>query len=97
MFVRLGAQDELSKSRDMFREIGARPPARTAASGPDDLTEREVEIAQLVAARKSNKAIGKTLDISARTASTHVSNILRKLELSSRSELADYVRTHDLG
>jgi DNA-binding CsgD family transcriptional regulator len=96
IFSRLGAEGELAKARGMFREIGAKPPARPAASGAEGLTGRELEIARMVAARKSNKAIGRTLDISPRTVSTHLSNIFRKLELDSRGELADYVREHGL-
>jgi DNA-binding CsgD family transcriptional regulator len=97
MFARMGAESELAKARGMFREIGAKPPARTATSGADGLTGREIEIAQMVADRKSNKAIGKLLDISPRTVSTHLSNIFRKLDVASRGELADYVRRHGIG
>jgi DNA-binding CsgD family transcriptional regulator len=97
MFARMGAESELAKARGMFREIGAKPPARPATSGADGLTGREIEIAQMVADRKSNKAIGKLLDISPRTVSTHLSNIFRKLDVASRGELADYVRRHGIG
>ncbi|HEX6309457.1 MAG TPA: AAA family ATPase [Longimicrobiales bacterium] len=94
IFARLGAESELSKARGMFREIGAKPPARALAPGTELLTTREAEIARMVADRKSNKAIGRALDISPRTVSTHLSNIFRKLEVGSRGELADYVRRH---
>ena len=60
------------------------------------LTGRELEIARMVAMRKSNKDIGAALDISARTVSTHLSNIFGKLGVSSRGELADYVRERSL-
>ena len=92
--ARMGAEAELSKARTMFREIGAKPPTRTAGSGSEELTGREAEIARMVADRKSNKAIGKALDISPRTVSTHLSNIFRKLNVASRGELVDYVRNH---
>jgi DNA-binding CsgD family transcriptional regulator len=97
MFERMGAQSELSKARGMFREIGAKPPGRGTTPGAEGLTGREIEIARMVAARQSNKAIGKALDISPRTVSTHLSNIFRKLEVSSRGELADYVKEHGVG
>jgi DNA-binding CsgD family transcriptional regulator len=97
MFVRMGAEQELSKARGMFREIGAKPPARAVSTGAEGLTGRETEIARMVAARRSNKAIGKALDISPRTVSTHLSNIFRKLEVATRGELADYVRDHGVG
>jgi DNA-binding CsgD family transcriptional regulator len=93
----MGAEQELSKARGMFREIGAKPPARAVSTGAEGLTGRETEIARMVAARRSNKAIGKALDISPRTVSTHLSNIFRKLEVATRGELADYVRDHGVG
>lgn len=96
VFSRLGAERELEKTRAQLRDLGARPPIRTAGTGPSGLTAREVEIARLVAERRSNKAIGRILAISPRTVSTHLSNIFRKLELTSRGELADFVRERGL-
>jgi DNA-binding NarL/FixJ family response regulator len=57
--------------------------------GPDaELTTRELEILRLVGAGKSNKDIAAELQISERTARTHVSNILGKLDLTSRTQAA---------
>ncbi len=50
------------------------------------LTEREVEVLRLLAAGLSNNKIGEKLYISATTAKFHVSNIMRKLEVSRRAE-----------
>ncbi len=96
VFSRLRSGLELEKTRTMFREIGRRPPPRGTGEGTAGLTPRELEVAQLVARRMSNKAIGKELNISTRTASTHLSNIYQKLGLRSRGELADYVRSQGL-
>ncbi|MEQ1857984.1 MAG: LuxR C-terminal-related transcriptional regulator, partial [Longimicrobiales bacterium] len=96
VFSRLGASLELEKTRMQFRDLGCRPPARSVASGVAGLTARELEVARLVAKRRSNKAIGKELDMSARTASTHLSNIYQKLGIRSRGELADMIREHDV-
>lgn len=52
------------------------------------LTERELEVLALVAAGRTNGEIAAGLFISVKTASVHVSNILRKLEVSSRQEAA---------
>jgi DNA-binding NarL/FixJ family response regulator len=52
------------------------------------LTPRELEILNLVGEGKANKEIATELSISERTARTHVSNILRKLGLSSRTQAA---------
>lgn len=95
VFLRLGAEVELEKTRTMYREIDARPP-RKAASGAGVLSSRELEIARLVEERKSNKAIAKELAISPRTVSTHLSNIYQKVGVSSRGELADYMRREGL-
>lgn len=57
--------------------------------GPDaELTARELEILRLLGAGKSNKEIAAELQISERTARTHVSNILGKLDLTSRTQAA---------
>ena len=56
----------------------------------DPLTDREREVLVLVAQGRANKEIGKHLGISERTARTHVSNILGKLALNSRTQAALY-------
>jgi DNA-binding NarL/FixJ family response regulator len=52
------------------------------------LTSREAEVLALVAAGKTNREIGAELYVSEKTASVHVSNILRKLGVSSRVDAA---------
>ncbi|HVF40841.1 MAG TPA: AAA family ATPase [Gemmatimonadaceae bacterium] len=96
VFARLGAQGELDAVRAELRKLGARPPSRTIATGASGLTGRELEIARMVALRKSNKEIGAVLDISSRTVSTHLSNVFAKVGVSSRGELADFVRDNGL-
>ncbi len=96
VFVKLRATGELDATREALRELGVRPPSRSSIPGAAGLTGRETEIARMVAARKSNKEIGTALNISARTVSTHLSNIFLKLNVASRGELADFVREHGL-
>jgi DNA-binding CsgD family transcriptional regulator len=96
VFARLGATVELDGTREQLRELGVRPPPRVATAGAAGLTGREMEIARMVAIRKSNKEIGGALKISARTVSTHLSNIFLKLSVGSRGELADFVRQNGL-
>jgi DNA-binding CsgD family transcriptional regulator/tetratricopeptide (TPR) repeat protein len=96
VLARLRAADELTETREEMRERGVRPPPKTVTSGAAGLTGREIEIARMVAGRKSNKEIGSALQISSRTVSTHLSNIFLKLSVASRGELADFVRQNDL-
>jgi len=57
---------------------------------PDPLTRRELEVLQVLAKGKSNREIGENLHITEATVRTHVSNILAKLHLASRTEAALY-------
>jgi len=72
--------------------VVARRLMSSLREGPHDptaeLTSRELEVLLLVAAGKPNKEIAAELSISERTARTHVSRILRKLRLSSRTQAA---------
>ncbi|MCW2867827.1 MAG: DNA-binding response regulator, NarL/FixJ family, contains and domain [Marmoricola sp.] len=54
----------------------------------DRLTEREREVMRLIARGYSYKEVGSELFISIKTVETHMSSVLRKLQLSSRHELA---------
>ena len=96
--ARMGARIELEHARSMMKGLGLRLPAREVAAGRrmPKLTDRETDIARLVAARKSNKEIAVALGISARTVTTHVANIFSKLGVTSRGELADRMREGSL-
>jgi DNA-binding NarL/FixJ family response regulator len=61
------------------------------------LTEREREVLRLVAVGKSNKDIAAELCISERTARTHVSSILTKLDMTSRTQAALWAVREGLG
>jgi DNA-binding NarL/FixJ family response regulator len=60
----------------------------------DELTTREWEVAGLVARGCSNRQIARELIVSERTIDTHVSHILHKLGLVSRSQIAAWVVVH---
>jgi two-component system, NarL family, response regulator LiaR len=57
---------------------------------PDPLSEREMEVLRLLAQGKSNREIADSLVIAELTVRTHVSHILRKLHLASRTQAALY-------
>jgi two-component system, NarL family, response regulator LiaR len=59
-------------------------------NSPETLTGRETEVLRLVARGQSNKEIAATLSITEKTVKTHVSNILDKLDVNSRTQAALY-------
>ena len=61
------------------------------ALNPGELTPREWQVALLVTRGNSNRQIARELILSERTVDTHVSHILRKLELTSRAQIAAWV------
>lgn len=74
-------------ARRLLQEISG-PPSQKPASDP--LTPREVEVLRLIAQGHSNREIAEILVISDATVRTHVSNILGKLHLASRTQAALY-------
>jgi DNA-binding CsgD family transcriptional regulator len=63
-------------------------PALAVATGTEPLSRREHEIALLVAAGETNKAISQRLFLSVRTVENHVQRLLTKLDCARRSEVA---------
>jgi pimeloyl-ACP methyl ester carboxylesterase/DNA-binding CsgD family transcriptional regulator len=60
------------------------------------LTDREFEVAELVAQGLTNQAIARRLSVAPRTAEAHVENIRRKLQVRSRAQIAAWVTEHRL-
>lgn len=73
-----------------FRRISA---SGSASAG---ITPREREVLQLVARGRSYRQVGTELFIAEKTVETHVRNILGKLHLTRREELARYAADHDI-
>jgi DNA-binding NarL/FixJ family response regulator len=61
-----------------------------APESPETLTERETDVLRLLAEGKANKEIAQTLNIGEKTVKTHVSNVLAKLGVQSRTQAALY-------
>jgi DNA-binding NarL/FixJ family response regulator len=90
-----GAEPVLVEARTLARRARLRlPEADSRAVGAErdidsyGLTERELEVLQLIAAGRSNPQTAAELFISPKTASVHVSNIISKLNVASRGEAA---------
>jgi non-specific serine/threonine protein kinase len=71
--------------------LGETEPAPRGDEDESPLTTRELEVAELVARGLSNRDVAQVLYISPRTAQGHVENILRKLDFSSRTQVAAWV------
>jgi DNA-binding CsgD family transcriptional regulator/tetratricopeptide (TPR) repeat protein len=92
IYASLGAATDVARLRTKFRAHGIRrgPHAkhRQARSGWDSLTPAETRIAALVEGGLSNPEIAARLFLSRRTVATHVSHILKKLDVHSRTDIA---------
>jgi len=75
--------------RKLMEQVAASQAVRKPDDGPR-LTEREGEVIRLVAQGKSNREIAEALVISEKTAKAHISNILGKLGLDDRTQMAIY-------
>ena len=87
-----GAATERAYIDQLLRQLGVRTwrrgARRRASSDLSGLSEREREIAHLIAGGASNPDIGGTLFLSRKTVERHVSSILAKLEVKNRAQLA---------
>lgn len=92
LYSTLGAEWDLSRCQATFRGYGIRrgPRAqhRRSRQGWDSLTPTELKVVELVAGGMSNPQIAAHLFLSRRTVQTHVSHILAKLGMHSRTDIA---------
>lgn len=97
-----GAAMELGVARGTFEALGAAPDLLAlrgldgVTRGPHGLSARELEVLARLAEGETNKTIARHLEISERTVDRHVSNILDKLDVASRTEAASYALRHGL-
>jgi NarL family two-component system response regulator LiaR len=61
-----------------------------APASPEPLTEREADVLKLIARGRANKQIARELFVTTSTVKTHVNNLYRKLDISSRTQAALY-------
>jgi DNA-binding NarL/FixJ family response regulator len=95
--IRAAHNDEVHLDPAAARILAKGMRTRSTAPATEPLTDRELEVLRLVAHGRSNKEIATDLGITERTARTHVSNILGKLGLSSRTQAALYAVERRLG
>jgi DNA-binding CsgD family transcriptional regulator len=92
LFESLGAERDVARVGAHLRQHGVKRGSRRrhvrATSGWESLTETEHKVVALVAQRLSNPEVAERLFVSRHTVESHLKHIYRKLDLSSRVELA---------
>jgi DNA-binding CsgD family transcriptional regulator len=95
---------ELAAAKSVFERLGAQPdvarldapPTRTRPASRPPLTARELHVLRLVSTGRTNKQIAQELSLSERTVDRHVTNILTKLAVRSRTAATTYAFDHKL-
>jgi DNA-binding CsgD family transcriptional regulator len=95
---------EFAAARSVFERLGARPdvarldaphtPAQSVSRPV--LTPRELDVLRLISTGRTNKVIAQELALSVRTIDRHVTNILTKLDVRSRTAATTYAHDHKL-
>jgi DNA-binding CsgD family transcriptional regulator len=92
VYESLGAEADINRIQAEFRAHGIRrgphSKHRRAVSGWDSLTDTELKVAAFVEEGLSNPDIAARLMLSRRTVATHVSHILKKLDVTTRTDIA---------
>jgi DNA-binding NarL/FixJ family response regulator len=91
-FDRLGAVPDADAAAAFLRELGVK--GRTGPKNLELLSKREMEVLRLVADGLSNAEIAARLFLSTKTAGNHVSSVLSKLGVRSRTEAAAFAVIH---
>jgi DNA-binding NarL/FixJ family response regulator len=95
IYERLGARRDVDRVSALLRSLGVSVRAGADASGRrglDMLSRREREVVPLLAEGLSNAEIAKRLFVTPKTIEHHVTNILGRLGLRTRSEVAAWVQ-----
>ncbi|TMV45619.1 hypothetical protein FE783_28460 [Paenibacillus mesophilus] len=98
-FEHLDAEYDLNMTQSLMKKLGVRMPKPDAANSKKketELSNREMEVARLVAEGLTNIEIAEALIISPRTVSTHLEKIYRRLGINSRASLVKYLMDYDL-
>jgi DNA-binding CsgD family transcriptional regulator len=93
---RWGAAAIERRAREELIAAGARP-RRERVSGPEALTASELRVARMAVHGMANREIAEQLFVSLRTVETHLTHAYAKLEIKSRRELGDALRSREPG
>lgn len=97
VLAELGAEPAARIARQRVRDLGVtsvpRGPQRSTRANPATLTDRQLEVLDLLAAGLTNAEIAERLVVSVRTVDHHVSAVLQKLGVTSRQEAAEVAAT----
>jgi DNA-binding NarL/FixJ family response regulator len=104
------AREHLGKAAAAYRQFGAEyhaeraealalesKPGRTAVARPAGLTEREIEILQLIADGRTNAEIAEALVLSVRTVERHITNAYAKIDARGKADATAFVLKHGIG
>lgn len=93
----IGATREADRAFALLRDLDT-PPRREAVntSPPPRLTRREIDVVRLIAQGLGDKEVAARLSLSEHTVHRHVSNVLTKLDLPSRTAVVAYAAKHGL-
>jgi len=76
--------------------LGGKTAVTESDSPKEVLTSRELDVLRCIAQGMSNKQVAQQLSVSTTTVRSHVSSMLRKLNVENRTQIAIYAREHDL-
>lgn len=94
--TKITAEGYLPRVRQLLQPTGGVTSGPVRQVALDILTDRERQIALHLAKGRSNNQIAESLLVSVATVRSHVSNVLRKLNLSSRGEVAKLLRENQI-
>ena len=95
-WLRGEAEGLAGRARLALATVDEAPSSATAGEDPFGLTPRERQVLELLAGGATNREIGAQLFMAEKTASVHVSRILAKLDVRSRTEAAAVAHRHGL-
>ena len=92
----LGSEHHADRASSLLADLPHRHGPGAAASYPAGLTEREVQVLQLIAAGRTNSEIADALVLSVRTVERHITNAYAKIDARGKADATAFVLRHGL-